>query len=77
MLLSLLQQVCGSVVAEVLAQYAAPCIRCGQFNAFLLLFQMEEFEGTSATTQCNSEENHGVYWWKCHLLWMEIAIILW
>ena len=30
--------------------FAAPCIRFGGFNAFLLLFQVEESEGTSATT---------------------------
>ena len=76
-LLSLLQRLCGSIVAEVVAVCAAPCIRCDQFNAFLLLFQMEESQGTFATTQCNSEGNHGVYWWKCHLLWMKIAIISW
>ena len=29
---------------------AAPCIRFDRFNAFLLLFQKEESQGTSATT---------------------------
>ena len=50
MLLSLLQCMYGCVVAEVVTVCAAPCVRFGQFNAFLLLFQIEESEGTSATT---------------------------
>ena len=37
----------GCVVAEVVAVCAAPCIRFGQFNAFLMVFQIEESEGTS------------------------------
>ena len=37
-------------LAEVVAVCAAPCIRFGRFNAYLLLFQIEESEGTSATT---------------------------
>ena len=49
MLLSLLQHKRGCVVAEVVAVYAVPCVWFGHFNAFLLLFQKEESEGTSAT----------------------------
>ena len=39
-------------VVLVVAVCAAPCVRfaIGRFNAFLLLFQIEESEGTSATT---------------------------
>ena len=37
-------------IAEVVAVCAAPCIWFGPFNAFLLLFQREESQGTSATT---------------------------
>ena len=40
----------GCVVAEVVAVCAAPCIWFGQFNTFLLLFKIEDFEGTSAST---------------------------
>ena len=29
---------------------AAPCVRFGRFNAFLLLFQKEQSQGTPATT---------------------------
>ena len=29
---------------------AARCVRFGRFNAFLLLFQKEQSQGTSATT---------------------------
>ena len=38
---------CSYVVAEVVAVCAAPC---GRFDAFLLLFQIEESEETSAIT---------------------------
>ena len=41
---------CGYIVAEVVAVCAAPCIRFGRFNAFLLLFQKEQSQGTPATT---------------------------
>ena len=37
----------GCVVAQVVA---APCNQFGRFNAFLLRFQIEESEETSATT---------------------------
>ena len=40
----------GCVVAEVVAVCAELCVRFGRFNAFLLLFQKEEPQGTSATT---------------------------
>ena len=40
----------GSVVAEVVAVCAAPCVQFGGFNAFLILFRIEESEGTSAIT---------------------------
>ena len=40
----------GCVVAEVVAMCAQPCVRFGRFNAFLLLFQKEESQGTTATT---------------------------
>ena len=40
----------GCVVVEVVAVCAAPCIRFGRYNAFLLLFQIEESEGNSVTT---------------------------
>ena len=50
MLLSLLQCARGCVVAEVVAVCVAPCIQFGRFNAFLLPFQIEESEVTSATT---------------------------
>ena len=53
------------IVAEVIAVCAATCIRFGRFNAFLLPFQIEESEGTSATTVTRG--NHGAYWGKCHL----------
>ena len=36
-------------LAEVVAVCAAPCIRFGRFNAFLL-FQIEESKGNSVTT---------------------------
>ena len=36
---------------------AAPCIRFGRFNAFLLPSEKEESVGTSATTQ----PHHGAY----------------
>ena len=49
MLLSLLQHKRSCVVAEVVAVCAVLYIWFGQFNAFLLLFQKEESEGTSAT----------------------------
>ena len=45
-----MQLVCGCVVVEVVAVCVAPCIRFGRSNVFLLPFQIEEFEGTSATT---------------------------
>ena len=45
-----MQLVRGCVVVEVVAVCAAPCIQFGQFNVFLLPFQIEESEGTSATT---------------------------
>ena len=38
------------IVAQVVAVCAAPCVRFGPFNAFLLLFQKEQSQGTSATT---------------------------
>ena len=50
MLLSLLQQARGCVVAKVIAVCVAPYIWIGQFSAFLLPFKIEESEGTSATT---------------------------
>ena len=60
----------GYIVAEVVAVCAAPaCVRFGQFNAFLLLFQKEQSQGTPATTVTRE-----TYWWKCHLFWMEIPI---
>ena len=74
MLLSLLQRACSCVVAEVVAVCAAPCTRFGRFNASLLLFQTEEFEGTSATT-VTRETMELTSAGKCHLLWMEISII--
>ena len=40
----------GCVVAEVVAVCAEPCIRFGRFNAFLLLSQKEESQGTSTAT---------------------------
>ena len=40
----------GCVVAAVAAVCAAPCVGFDQYNAFLLLFQIEDSEGTSATT---------------------------
>ena len=40
----------GCVVAEVVAVCAEICVRFGRFNAFLLLFQKEQSQGTSATT---------------------------
>ena len=40
----------GYTVAKVVAVCAAPCIRFGRFNAFLLLFQKEQSQGTPATT---------------------------
>ena len=38
------------IVAEVVAVCAAPCVPFGRFNAFLLLFQKEQSQGTPATT---------------------------
>ena len=61
-------------IAEVVAVCAALCARFDRFNAFHLLFQIEKSEGTSATTVIRGS-NHGDYWWKSHLLWMEIVII--
>ena len=40
----------GYIVAEVVAVCAAPCVQFGRFNAFLLLFQKEQSQGTPATT---------------------------
>ena len=40
----------GYIVAKVVAVCAAPCIRFGRCNAFLLLFQKEQCQGTPATT---------------------------
>ena len=40
----------GYIVAEVVAVCAAPCVRFGRFNAFLLLFQKEQSQGMPATT---------------------------
>ena len=57
------------IVTQVVAVCAAPCVRFGPFNAFLLLFQKEQSQGTSATTV-----TRGTMDLKCHLLWMEIAI---
>ena len=55
---------------------AAPC---GRFNAFLLSFQIEESEGTSATTvtRTSMELTGGMpsFMGGIHLLWIEIAII--
>ena len=44
------QRVRGCVAVEVAAVCAAPCVQFGRFNTFLLLFQIEESKGTSATT---------------------------
>ena len=65
----------GCVIVEVVAVCAAPCIWFGQFNAFLLLFQIEESKGTSATN-VTRETMELTGQGKSHLLWMEIAIIL-
>ena len=40
----------GCIVAKVVAVCTAHCIRFGLFSAYLLPFQIEESEGTSATT---------------------------
>ena len=49
-LLLLLQLVTGCAVAEVAVVCVALYIQFGQFNAFLLLSQIEVSEGTSAIT---------------------------
>ena len=38
------------IAAEVVAVCAAPCLRFCRFNAFLLLFQKGQSQGTPATT---------------------------
>ena len=48
--IAVMQLACSCVVVEVVAVRAVSCIWFGQFNVFLLSFQIEEFEGTSATT---------------------------
>ena len=66
MLLSLLQWMYGCIVAEVVTVCAAPCVRFGQFNAFLLLFQIEESKGTFGTTATKRTMEHtsGSAGWK-------------